>query len=365
MAYPELVSTSVAAADRSTNFVTSFRQPSESPTQPGATPATTQTGPGRLDVIRKALSDKGLSKESIDIICASWTTGTEKQYKGVWFKWSSWCHKRQIDLLQASIYQVVDFLTECFHEGKGYSTINSYRSALSATFCSLNDDPAPLGSHPLIARLLKGVYILKPPTPRYSSTWDVSKVTDYLKTLAPLRELSLKLLTFKTVMLCALTSAQRQQTLCALDLNFKKESQNSISFVVTERLKTSRPGKTIEVTFSPSGSASVCPVAALKEYFSRSAALRFRNGTFVSKLFLSFIRPYNPVSPRTIARWIVSVLQSAGIDTSIFKAHSVRGAASSHAYASGIPVSDILKMADWSSDRIFRRHYLRNIEDEV
>ena len=82
-------------------------------------------------------------------------------------------------------------------------------------------------------------------------------MTDYLKTLAPLRELSLKLLTLKTVMLCALASAQRQQTLSALDLNFRKESRDSISFVVTDRLKTSRPGKSIEITFSSSGCALI------------------------------------------------------------------------------------------------------------
>ena len=136
---------------------------------------------------------------------------------------------------------MVEFLTDCYHGGKGYSTINTYRSALSTTLCSMNGDPDSLGSHPLIARLLKGVYVLRLPTPRYSSTWDVSKVTDYLKTLAPLRELNLKSLTLKTVMLCALASAQRQQTLSALDLKFKKESRDSISFVVTDRLKTSRP----------------------------------------------------------------------------------------------------------------------------
>jgi len=45
----------------------------------------------------------------------------------------------------------------------------------------------------------------------------------------------------------------------------------------------------------------------------------------------------------------MSVLQSTGIDTSKFKAHSVRGAATSHAYVTGTPVADILKMADWSS----------------
>ena len=83
--------------------------------------------------------------------------GTEKQYKGVWDKWSGWCHKQQIDLLQASVIQVVEFLTDYYHGGKGYSTINTYRSALSTTLCSMNGDRDSLGSHPLIARLLKGL----------------------------------------------------------------------------------------------------------------------------------------------------------------------------------------------------------------
>ena len=101
----------------------------------------------------------------------------------------------------------------------------------------------------------------------------------------------------------------------------------------------------IEITFSSSGCASICSLAALNEYISRSETLRFLSGHFVSKLFLSFIRPYNPVSPGRKARWIMSVLQSAGIDTTKFKANSVRGAAKSRAYVTGTPVVDILKMA--------------------
>lgn len=57
-------------------------------------------------------------------------------------------------------------------------------------------------------RLVKGVYNERPPAPRYSTTWDVTKVTDYLKTLLTLDQLNLKTLILKTVM----------QTLCALDL---------------------------------------------------------------------------------------------------------------------------------------------------
>ena len=93
-----------------------------------------------------------------------------------------------------------------------------------------------------MVRLLKGIYHLRSPLPRYSLTWDVVKVTSYLRTLFPLEQLKLKTLTMKTVMLCALSSAQREQTLCALDLNCKKQSQDCLSFVIAEHLKTSKPG---------------------------------------------------------------------------------------------------------------------------
>ena len=43
----------------------------------------------------------------------------------------------------------------------------------------------------------------------------------------------------------------------------------------------------------------------------------------------------------------------AGIDTSVFKAHSTRGAATTAAANTGITTEDILKVADWSSDTVF------------
>ena len=113
----------------------------------------------------------------------------------MWTKWTGWCHQRQIDSLQPTVAHVANFLAYCYHEGKTHSTINTYRSALSTTIESLSEIRYSLGASKLICRLLKGIYLLRPPTPRYSSMWDVSKVTTYLGTLVPLSELSLKLLT--------------------------------------------------------------------------------------------------------------------------------------------------------------------------
>ena len=226
---------------------------------------------------------------------------------------------------------------------------------MSSTLCNVNN--VAVGSHPLVTRLLKGVYNLRTPSPRYSSTWDITKVTSYLKTLFPLDQLSLKSLTLKTVMLCALSSALREQTLCALDIKFLNKSGNSLSFTVCERLKTSRPGKStrkVEFLSLPEDN-SLCPVATLTEYGLRKSA-----SSEETRLFISFIKPHKAVSTATVARWIKSVLSAAGIDTSVFKPHSVRGAAVTHKYVQGVPVADILRMADWSNANTFRKYYLRD-----
>ena len=59
----------------------------------------------------------------------------------------------------------------------------------------------------------------------------------------------------------------------------------------------------------------------------------------------------------TIARWLKICLSEAGIDTEIFKAHSVRGASSSKAATAGGTTADILQAADWSSESTFQKYY--------
>ena len=51
------------------------------------------------------------------------------------------------------------------------------------------------------------------------------------------------------------------------------------------------------------------------------------------------------------------MLNKAGVDMEIFKAHSVRSASTSAAAMAGITTEDILKAADWSSEAVFQRFY--------
>ena len=82
---------------------------------------------------------------------------------------------------------------------------------------------SPIGEHPLVTRLLKGVYNRRPPQPHYSTTWDVDVVTKHLATITMgLNEsLSLKKLSQKLVVLMALVEASKTLELRALHIRFR------------------------------------------------------------------------------------------------------------------------------------------------
>ena len=82
--------------------------------------------------------------------------------------------------------------------------------------------------------------------PKYNSTWDVSIVIDYLKTLFPLSNLSLKLLSCKVTMLLALLTGQRGQTLHLLTVDDVNVEKTHVEIRYSSLLKTSKPGKQLE-----------------------------------------------------------------------------------------------------------------------
>ncbi len=79
-----------------------------------------------------------------------------------------------------------------------------------------------VGKHPMVSRLMRGIYSKRPPTPKYSSTWDVRLVTSYIKGQGRNDQLDLKQLTLKLTRLMALVSANRSSDLAALDLRFRQ-----------------------------------------------------------------------------------------------------------------------------------------------
>ena len=288
---------------------------------------------------------------------SSWRQSTKRQYYGYIARWLHFSSQRQIDPMQTDAAQVLAFLTSLFEHGLGYSSLNVARSAI-ASFVVLKDG-ASVGCHPMITRFLKGVFTLRPPAPRYNRIWDVKLVFDVLRKWAPAPTLDLKYLTLKLVMLVALVSAQRGQTLHKLRLDHMYCKGSTFFFEISDLIKQSRPGHTgltVALKAYPAD-RRLCVFTYLKLYLSRTEQLRRQTGGTTNQLFISFKKPHAAVSKDTIARWINMVLSHAGVDIGHFKPHSTRAASTSAASRLGVPLPDILRTAGWSNEATFQRYY--------
>ena len=291
---------------------------------------------------------------------ASWSKSTGKQYTTYLSRWVTYCKNKQLDVTHATINYGLDFLTLLYKQGVGYSAINTARSALSSAITPA--DKTTFGEHPLATRFLKGTFELRPSLHRYSTIWDVGIVLTYLRSFPALNDLTLKQLTLNLTMLLALVTAQRTQTLSKLDTSCMQETTTGITFTMRYTLKTTRPGKhfaPIEIRpFAPD--SRLCPVTYIKHYITKTHSLRSN-----PRLLISYTKPHKPVTNSTVARWIRSVLQDAGIDVSIFSAHSSSTASTSYSANAQLPLADILKAGGWSNTQTFAEHYNKPISGNL
>ena len=165
-----------------------------------------------MSCVRQKLEDKGVTGEPLQIILASWREGTQKQYRTYITAWISFCTEHGTNFLQPS--HILDFLT-AQSKRLGYSA-DTARSALSSF---ITVDGCKAGEHPIVSRLMSGIFNRNPALPRYVETWDPQVVLSYLKTFPQLCDMTLKELTLKVTMLFALVTAQRLQTLKAFAIN--------------------------------------------------------------------------------------------------------------------------------------------------
>lgn len=252
---------------------------------------------------------------------------------------------------------ICDFLVDQYQSGLSVSSLNSMRSSLSF-FCpkELN-----LGDNPIILRVFKSFYRLRPAQPKYLVYWPVEKVLDLLSSWHPASTLDLKHLTLKTLALIALSASDRGQTIHALNIENTHVDKEAISFVIFDTLKTTkrkRKPKIVKCIATPNPALNVCNYVL--SYMNRTLAIRAahvsRGRPKPTQLFLSW-KTKGPVTKRTLSRWLTTVLGMATIDTSQFQAHSYRGAGLSAAFERGATLQQIVAAGDWTNSNTFATFY--------
>ena len=216
----------------------------------------------------------------------------------------------------------------------------------------------------------KQVHTLCPNTQRgVSTTPTTTSLCNNLAGLAssiiyfifPNAQLSSKLFSKKLVGLLALTAPDRASGLATRDLRFRYFHPEGVQFKLLELTKTARQGQETKSCFHASfpGNDCLCVCKCLQEYEARTLQWRPQDLSQPNKLLLSHIRPHKPVSPSTLARWLKELMHLAGIDTSVFKGHSVRGAVTTEVARQGFSILEILQFSDWSQESTITKFYYR------
>ena len=298
---------------------------------------------------------QGLSETASALIEQSKSEGTRSRYRSAWNNFKSWCSERKVDPFSCSIEEIMNYLSSLFDKGREYNTINGHRSAISTLHQQV--EGYPIGQHPRICELMKGIARMKPPTPRYINIWDVDQVLKYFKTMPDNEKLNRKDLSLKTITLIGLIAPNRGSELTELDLGLSGKTETTFMFHLPKPAKNFKQGKKnnpIEIR-KFNQDRKLCPYEALENYIKSTAEDRVKQNT--TKLFLSYVSPHKPVGKDTTARWVKETLSRAGIDSAIFRPHSKRSASTSKAFSKGASLKDILQMGNWSNESVWQRFY--------
>ena len=309
-----------------------------------------------------AIKEQGFSEAVAARIEAPQRGSTRSVYQAKWTMFTKWCLNNLVDFRAPPLKAIADFLLYLFQDRKLQpGTIDGYRSAIAH---KLGNSIINVSKDENLTRLLDSFHRDRPKGRRGIPSWNLSLVLHQLTKapFEPLKEASLKHLTFKTVFLLALGSGKRRSEIHAwLHKNIRHQSDwskvslyPSPSFLSKNQLAKEGPDSVAPVVIpalapildkSLKGDRSLCPVRALRYYSDRTSDLR-QNKELV---FVSFKKGFDKdISPATIFSWIKQTVilcyelsDQEALTLHQVKAHDVRPFAASKAFQSGFSLEQI------------------------
>ena len=113
--------------------------------------------------------------------------------------------------------------------------------------------------------------------------------------------------------------------------------------------------------FHPSD-ASRCPAQAM---LALKALVDQLVGDAHDKLFVAERAPFGPIGAERAAKLVLNVMSLAGIDTTRFKAASLRHMANEKWRHAGVAAHDRNRRGNWASSRVPNRHYSSAIPVDI
>ena len=329
-----------------------------------------------------AIKDQGFSEAVAARIEAPQRGSTRSVYEAKWTILTKWCLSNQVDFRAPPLKAIADFLLHLFQDRKLQpGNIDGYRSAIAD---KLGNSTINVSKDENLTRLLDSFHRDRPKGRRGIPCWNLSLVLHQLTKapFEPLKEASLKHLTFKTVFLLALGSGKRSSEIHAwLHKNIRHQSDwskvslyPSPSFLSKNQLAKEGPDSVAPVVIpalvptldkSLKGDRSLCPVRALRYYLERTSDPKQSK----ELVFVSFKKGFDKdISPATISSWIKQTVilcyelsDQEALTLHQVKAHDVRAFAASKAFQSGVSLEQILSVCHWKSHNTYTPFYLKDV----
>ena len=306
-------------------------------------------------------------------------SGTQGVYSSHWSRWLRWSQDNQVDPHNPSRIQVANFLAYLSTDlSLSASSIKVHRAAICTTLRQLGGPS--LSDDPLLRDLVRSASIRDARNPRRTPSWDLFLVLSALclAPYEPIREISLKFLTLKTVFLVALASGRRCSKVHALsglpsDVASELDGFFSLRFLPKFLAKKQSPGdpfpvihiKHLTSILCPDDKdCSLCPVRALRIYWRRTSALC----ATCHRLFISWNEGYaQDIRHSSVSRWLAQVISAANARSGSYlpgvvpRPHEVRAWASSLVFALSRSPRDIMEAAYWCLQATFIQFYLRDV----
>ena len=215
------------------------------------------------------LSNSGLDLDQDDLSFLSnhLATSTATGYGYIFAKFRSFCEKLSVDPFTCPPSVIVKYLRQLSEAGAEYSTVNVHRSSISKFHAGFAGKP--VGEHPLISQAVKAVFRLKPPLPKYQSTFDIVPVLAYMRTLNT-HTISLQLLTYKALFLTVYSNICRVSSMARLGPSLT-EHRDSVVLHLVDLEKQARHGRVRGFFQIPKfdEDPQLCPVVTLVAYFNK------------------------------------------------------------------------------------------------
>lgn len=304
----------------------------------------------RLEAIRENLLNCGYD----EIVVAKIITEEKNKplVEGKWERFCEWCYKNDRNPWEEHEPTLSAFFAS-WGEGKSAATLKKYASDIRLIWKLTSS--AILGSDLVSTKIVDIAAKAVPNKAKYDSAFDIKPLLTYIS--EKLQDASdPKQCRLKLILLLRIVALRRSADIAAI-------IWGSVDLVTCQFKQThtkSQKGKrqVITVPFEPNPkNPALCLKVAFENYIK--VAEGNVNPEEENQPLIRQLNSKGPYAKNSMAAEVLRTMKEVGIDTKVFKSHSLRMSAATALIDSGMSIESVMRIGGWNSTQVFLKFYHR------